>query len=68
MIEILEAERAAAAAQAWAALGRYKFWMFGYHAARVVTLDRLIHRAGGRRQPNPFVELVRLARSVTGGT
>jgi hypothetical protein len=42
------------------ALARYKFLMFGYHAAWWVKLNRLI---GGRR-PNPFRSLVAAARVV----
>src|SRR5688500_17831395 len=48
--------------QAWDALARYKFWMFGYHAARVVFLGSLIGRNGGPRLANPFKELVMVAR------
>lgn len=62
MIELLIRERDAAIAQAWAALARYKFWMFGYHAARVVQIGSLIRRAGGPHLPNPFKELVTAAR------
>lgn len=51
--EILEAE-----AKAWDSLSRYKFWMFGYYASRVVFLSQL---QGGRRR-NPFKALVELAR------
>lgn len=61
-MQLLEAERDAATRQAWDALGRYKFWMFGYYAARVVYLGQLIERQGGGHQRNPFAELVAIAR------
>ncbi len=48
--------------KAYDALARYKFWMFGYHAAHVVYLATLIHRAGGPRLANPFAGLVAAAR------
>lgn len=51
--EIAEAER-----KAIDALARYKFWMFGYHAAQWVMLNRL---DGGKR-PNPFKHIVEAAR------
>lgn len=60
MNEKLLAELAQAERDAWKNLGRYKFWMFGYFAARWVYLNRLI---GGKR-PNPFKRLVLLAREV----
>jgi hypothetical protein len=50
-----EAER-----KAWDSLGRYKFLMFGYHAAQWVTLNRLLPKT--ERQRNPFHALVMLAR------
>ena len=48
--------------QAYDALARYKFWMFGYHASRAVYVATLIHRLGGPRLPNPFKALVDQAR------
>jgi hypothetical protein len=48
-----------AESKAWRALAGYKFWMFGYHAAQWVLLNR-IHR---KRSPNPFTRLVKLARN-----
>ena len=60
MTEKLLLELAAAERDAWKNLARYKFWMFGYFAARWVYLNRLI---GGRR-PNPFKRLVLLARDM----
>ena len=50
---IAEAER-----QAWDHLQRYKFFMFGYHAAAYVRLVAL----SGRRRPNPWGEIVKIAR------
>ena len=46
--------------KAWEALSGYKFWMFGYHAARWVTYNRLLHTP----QPSPFTNLVKLARDM----
>ena len=43
---------------AWEALSGYKFWMFGYHAAQWVNLNRLLEK----KQPNPFRDAVLLAR------
>jgi hypothetical protein len=42
-------------------LARYKFYNFGYHAARWVTLNRLL----GDKQRNPFAAFVELARQQT---
>jgi hypothetical protein len=47
--------------KAWEALSGYKFWMFGYHAARWVNYNRLLVES----QPNPFKEAVKLAREHT---
>lgn len=43
-------------------LGRYKFANFGYYAARWVTLNAIL----GDKQPNPFKQLVDLARQIGG--
>ena len=61
-LDTLAVEWEDAQRQAWDALARYKFWMFGYHAGRVVYLATLINRLGGPRLANPFVGLVHLAR------
>jgi hypothetical protein len=45
--------------KAWAALARYKFMMFGYWAAIWVHQNRV----GRFKRPNPFIDLVRYARS-----
>lgn len=56
--ERLEADLDNAEAQAWNALARYKFQMFGYWAAIWVHQNRV----GNFRRPNPFRELVKAAR------
>ena len=53
---------ATAQTKAWDALSRYKFWMFGYHAAQWVLLNQLF--PARQRQPNPWLPLVRIARDV----
>lgn len=49
--------------KAWDALARYKFLMFGYHAAAVVRDRRALGLKGG----NPFRELVEFARRKLSG-
>lgn len=44
--------------KAWDALARYKFWMFGYHAAAWVNMNRV----GGFRRANPWRGLVKAVR------
>ncbi len=39
-------------------LSRYKFLMFGYHAAQWVTLNKLLEKP----EPNPFRVFVKLAK------
>ena len=46
------------------ALSGYKFWMFGYHAARWVQLNRLTKE----KDPNPFADFVITARSIIDAT
>lgn len=58
--ENMLSELDAAEREAWVNLGRYKFWMFGYFAARWVYLNRLL----GTKRPNPFKRIVLLAREV----
>ena len=48
--------------KAWRSLAGYKFWMFGYHAAQWVLLNR-IDTPFGERMANPFRALVQLARA-----
>ena len=47
--------------QAWNALSRYKFQMFGYWAAIWVHLNRISQA----RRPNPWSDLVKQARTQT---
>lgn len=58
----LETELDEAEHKAWDALSRYKFWMFGYHAAIWVHLNRI----GEFRRPNPWAKLVTEAREKKG--
>lgn len=55
-------QRAAAERKAWDALSRYKFMMAGYWMAAWVKYNDLLPPGQGRAR-NPFVELVKLARS-----
>jgi hypothetical protein len=54
----IDAAKVEAERKAWLSLAGYKFWMFGYHAAQWVLLNRLSANPG----PNPFASLVRAAR------
>lgn len=45
--------------KAWEGLRGYKFWMFGYHAARWVNYNQLLPQA--RRFRSPFKSLVEIA-------
>lgn len=56
------AELAEAEAKAWSSLAKYKFVMFGYWAGVWVHLNRV----SGRRHPNPFANLVKIARQTHG--
>lgn len=60
MTEVLEA-MAEAERKAWDSLSRYKFLMFGYHAAQWVTLRRLV-QSNVDFLPNPWRDLVTVAR------
>ncbi|WP_027719183.1 hypothetical protein [Desulfovirgula thermocuniculi] len=62
MQKILEAMKDAEE-RAWEALSGYKFWMFGYHAARWVNYNRLLDKP----LQNPFRELVMVARRKVDG-
>lgn len=53
----LAAGMAEAEAKAWESLAKYKFWLFGYHAAQWVLLNRV----SAERRPNPWKDLVRFA-------
>lgn len=57
---VLEADLIEAERKAWDALARWKFWMFGYHAADCIKIKR---RLGRGREPF-FKELVEIARTV----
>lgn len=50
--------------KAWEALSGYKFWMFGYHAAGWVNLNRLLDKP----RANPFRAAVDLARTKADAT
>lgn len=52
--ELQQAEK-----KAWDSLSRYKFQMFGYWAAIWVHLNRI----GKFNKPNPFRDIVKLART-----
>ena len=58
----IQAEMDNAEAQAWNALARSNFYIFGYWAASWVRLNRL----GGFGLPNPFNQTVQIARRTTG--
>lgn len=56
--EKIKSKMAEAVTKAVDSLGRYKFLMFGYHAAQWVTLNKLLDKP----EPNPFKGFVKLAR------
>lgn len=58
----IDAEIAEAESKAFDSLRRYKFLMFGYWAGVWVHLNRV----SGLKKPNPFRELVKLARERSG--
>lgn len=60
-----EFERDAAYRKAIDNLARYKFFMFGYFAARWVTLNSLLGHADQKaKRANPFLRIVHLARYI----
>jgi hypothetical protein len=59
MNEIIFAAMRDAETKAWEGLRGYKFWMFGYHAARWVNYNQLL--PPGRRFRSPFKALVEIA-------
>ncbi len=63
MISIIERAMAEHQRKAWNSLARYKFYMFGYHAAAWVTLKNL-SPTGVQNPPNPFSELVKMAQRM----
>jgi hypothetical protein len=58
LIDDLFADLDLAEREAFKNLARYKFWMFGYFAARWVFLNRALKA----KRPNPFSNLVNVAR------
>ncbi len=54
-------EMGIAESKAWEALSGYKFWMFGYHAARWVNLNALL--VSSDKFKSPFLAAVKLART-----
>jgi hypothetical protein len=60
MREALIAALCDAETKAWEALAGYKFWMFGYHAARWVNYNMLLPREARFR--SPFAGLVQAAQ------
>ena len=58
--QVLYASMVEAELKAWEALSGYKFWMFGYHAARWVNYNALLPR--NQRLRNPFADLVKFGR------
>lgn len=61
-LQVLLAERDEARSKALESLARYKFQMFGYWAAIWVHANRMVAKAGGKAQGNPFGFLVGQAR------
>lgn len=57
---ILDREIAEAEKKAIDSLARYKFAMFGYWAGIWVHLNRI----SGKKRPNPFHALVKVAREI----
>jgi hypothetical protein len=61
-LSVLFASMVEAETKAWEALSGYKFWMFGYHAARWVNYNQLLPR--NHRLRNPFANLVKFGRDM----
>lgn len=59
MRDLVMAAMADAELKAWEGLRGYKFWMFGYHAARWVNMNALLPRQ--ERFRSPFRALVEIA-------
>ncbi len=58
-------ERDLAYKKAIDSLGRYKFYMFGYWAAKWVTINNLLgFNPANDKQRNPFKSLVKLAQEM----
>lgn len=58
MESTIKSAMAEAEVKAVDSLARYKFLMFGYHAAQWVTLNKLLNK----KQPNPFRGFVKMSR------
>jgi len=56
----IDEAKADARAKAFDSLAKYKFMMFGYHAALWVTLNKI----DTNHERNPFTPLVKLARET----
>jgi hypothetical protein len=61
-ISMIKAEREISKNKALDALSRYKFWMFGYHAAAWVKYNQLLPMA--HQEESPFSPLVKSARDI----
>jgi hypothetical protein len=59
MSDVILAAMRDAETKAWEGLRGYKFWMFGYHAARWVNYNQLLPTQ--RRFRSPFKALVEIA-------
>lgn len=57
----INSELEEAGRKAWDSLSRYKFQMFGYWCSIWVHLNRI----SGLNKPNPWRNLVQLARGIT---
>ena len=59
MVEVdLESKLNEAEVRAWQSLAQYKFIMFGYWAA----IHSHFNKLGGMSRPNPFAQLVAIAK------
>lgn len=58
-LDVIFAAMRDAETKAWEGLRGYKFWMFGYHAARWVNYNQLLPPV--RRFRSPFKALVEIA-------
>jgi hypothetical protein len=56
------AELDSAEKDAWRCLAQYKFWMFGYYAARWITINKILRT----HRPNPWKEIVQIAKEKHG--
>jgi len=56
-------DRKEAEHKAWKSLAAYKFEMFGYWCAIWVHANKSIGDSGGVREPNPWSDLVKIAKN-----